>query len=181
MANIIAIEENGRAFRLNGNLQFSSDVGELYAGERLHLDLNRLHLAWLDNQLLCELDIPGLPYGDLVFARQQQDLFVALEFLHVANVFAVDPHARIPIDLRIALKVHFAHNFAALGGEVRCADQEQRQREQTRRSLEVPPFKHDAPSRSGREFILTRMWRRSPSKTTLNELMRGQHYADETE
>src|SRR5580658_604908 len=179
MTDVIAIEKDGGAFWLDSNLQLGGYIGSLCARKQLHTHLDFLQLAGFDDEVARELGIACLADNNLMFAREQQDFLVALELLHVADISAVDPHAGIPIQLRIAFKADFAHDFAALRGDDGCAEREQKQREQSRCGLEVPLFEHDAPSHSGREIILTRMRsrclqkRRRPGRKIWRQILEG--------
>src|SRR6476646_5036694 len=128
MADVPAIEKDGRAFWVDGNLQLRCNVRSLCAREQLHSHLNLLHLAGLDNELSREIRVTCLTDDDLVLSRQQENLLLGLEFLDIANISAIDPYAGIPIQLCIAAKTHFAHDLTALRGEMRCAERQNKER-----------------------------------------------------
>src|SRR5579859_2097584 len=170
MANISAIEKDGRAFWMNSNLQLRCNFRSLGAREQLHSHLNLLHLAGLDNEFSREIGIACLPDDDLVLSGQQENLLLSLEFLYVANIVAIDPDAGIPIQLCIAVKAHFAHDLAALRREMRGAERQKEERKQTRNAPEVADSDHDSSSHSGRDFILTRIGRRNLQKAKAFEV-----------
>ena len=58
--------------------------------------------------------IAVLADGDFVVARREQQLFLAFVFLDVARIFAVNPHAGIPLILEGSRKADFASGLVLL-------------------------------------------------------------------
>src|SRR5260221_13595573 len=61
----------------------------------------------------------SLTNRDLVLARKEQNLFMAFQFLYIAHVVAIDPHAGIAVHTRVALERNLAQDFAVLCSQIR--------------------------------------------------------------
>jgi hypothetical protein len=75
------------------NFQPCSPAWHDRTGFFLHLEANQLGLCGLHYLCLSGIDVAELADRNLVFARLQQDLFPALEFLQISNVLAINSNA----------------------------------------------------------------------------------------
>jgi hypothetical protein len=116
-----SVDEDGCAVRSNFQLDFGSDGGELGLRVSFQVDGERGFLARLDNDFLREFEVTGLTGGNFVFSGEEEDFFVALEFIYVADVLAVDPNAGGFLRLSGGGKGDFTHNLISAGGDL-CAD-----------------------------------------------------------
>src|SRR6202171_5036602 len=81
------------------------------SGFFLHFDVNQLGLPGLHDDSLRGINIASLANGNLVFARQQHDLFRALKFLQISDVLAVNPDARSLFHFRRPVEIHLSHDL----------------------------------------------------------------------
>src|SRR5215467_10919444 len=82
--DVTIIHEYGGAVRIHGQFQFGGVRAETqWATVRRHPKTQRMHTPGFHNDGLCETVIARLSYGNFMLARQEHDLFVALELLQV--------------------------------------------------------------------------------------------------
>ena len=90
----------------------------------MHRHAHGVHLSVLNDNLVGEVAVAGLPHSDFVFSWQQQYLLISLELLDVPHINAVDPNACIPFYTGCTLELQLAHDLAVLCGRPRSRKQD---------------------------------------------------------
>lgn len=119
-ARKMSVDEDGCAVGSNFQLDFGSDGGELRLWVSFQMDGERGFLARLDNDFLREFEIAGLTGGNFVISGEQEDLFVAFEFIYVADVLAINPNACGFLRLGGSGKGDFTHDLISAGRDLRA-------------------------------------------------------------
>jgi uncharacterized membrane protein len=141
-ARVLAIEKHGRAVRRHVQLNFARGRRHHHIGVALEPHRNFRGLSRLHHDLLGLILPSRLPNRNFVFSGEQHHFFFAVQFLHVAHVLVVDPHAglfvvlghRVEVDLAIDVRHRGILRFilgvrgARAAQRTRCSQDRRRQR-----------------------------------------------------
>src|SRR5229473_1146911 len=105
------VDKNRGAIGTDIQLDLRCDLGQGGTRSPEHDDLHDYPFFRLDDHLLREVCISGLPNRNLMFPRQKKKFIYVLEFIDVAHVLAVDPHARCFVRLGLPHELHFSQNL----------------------------------------------------------------------
>jgi hypothetical protein len=88
-----AIHKHRRSIWFHFQLNLGGDCRQGHPGVFFHLYPNSLLFSGANRNVLHEIQISTLLYGNVVFARKQQEFFRSLQFVEVADVLTIDPDA----------------------------------------------------------------------------------------
>src|SRR5215469_1915315 len=145
VASIVVIHKDGCASRFHRQLQLGGDGRRARAPKQWHRHANFLCPPRLDHNIFHKVAVARLANNDLMFAWQKQDFLIALEFLYIANVRAVDPDTSVSFNAGSALELQLAQDFAVVRGQIRSPKQDAKQSERKNRGGKPRSPVHCAP------------------------------------